>query len=68
MADGLVLYSKTALFVQSKAQVGAQDGRAWAKKNIEAAMKQASDGERMLRQRLVPEVVSDTLGPVNFAG
>lgn len=66
LADGLVLYRKTALFVQSKAQVGAQDGRVWAKKNIEAAMKQASYGERMLRQRLVPEVFSDTLGPVKF--
>ena len=66
LADGLVLYRTTALFVQSKAQAGAQDGRAWATKEIGKAMKQATYGERMLRQRLVPEVFSDTLGPVKF--
>jgi hypothetical protein len=66
LADGLVLFDRTALFVQSKAQDGDRDGRAWAAKNIRKALAQVSYGERMLRERHVPEVVSDTLGAVAF--
>jgi hypothetical protein len=66
LADGLVLFDGTALFVQSKAQAGDRDGRAWAAKNIGKALAQVGYGERMLRDRLVPQVVSDTLGPVAF--
>lgn len=66
LADGLVLFHDTALFVQSKAQTGDKAGAAWAKKYIRTALQQVRYGERMLRERLVPEVVSDTLGPVDF--
>ncbi len=66
LADGLVLFDHTALFVQSKAQDGDRDGTGWATKNIRKAHKQVCGGERMLRERLVPQVVSDTLGPVAF--
>lgn len=66
LADGLVLFDRTALFVQSKAQDSDRDGRAWAAKNIRKALAQVAYGGRMLRERLVPQVVSDTLGPVAF--
>lgn len=66
LADGLVLFDGTALFVQSKAQDGDRDGRAWAAKNIGKALAQVGYGERMLRNRLVSQVVSDTLGPLAF--
>ena len=66
LADGLVLFDDTALFVQSKAQTGTKDGTAWAEKHIQKALKQVCYGERMLRERLVSHVVSDTLGPVSF--
>lgn len=66
LADGLVLFDDTALFMQSKAQTGKKDSAAWAKKHIGAALQQVRYGERMLRERLVSEVVSDTLGPVEF--
>ncbi len=66
LADGLVLFDGAVLFVQSKAQAGAQDGRAWAEKNIRKALSQVCYGERMLRERLVQHVESDTLGPVPF--
>ncbi len=66
LADGLVLFDKTALFVQSKAQVGKKGGTSWAKKHIGKALDQVCYGERMLRERHVAEVVSETLGPVSF--
>lgn len=66
LADGLVLFDRTALFVQCKAQDGEKDGRAWAAKNLRKALAQVGYGERMLRERLVQQVVSDTLGPVAF--
>lgn len=66
LADGLVLFDRTALFVQSKAQNAEKHGGDWATKNIRKALAQVGYGERMLRDRLVSHVVSDTLGPVNF--
>ena len=66
LADGLVLFDDTALFVQCKAQTGERAGTGWARKNLKKALKQVTYGERMLRERLVPEVVSDTLGPMPF--
>lgn len=66
LADGVVLFDKTAIFVQCKSQRGTKDPVAWSKSAIREAARQLGYGARMLRQRLIPSLASATLGPVPF--
>lgn len=66
LADGLVLFRDTALFIQCKSQTGLRSSVTWSQSAIADAARQLAHGGRVLRDRLVPSLTSPTLGTVPF--